>query len=138
MPTTAAKALGKDPGSVYDRRPVQTFISRPLDTGLASPTFTTLSWSAKVPNKTKLKFKVRSAATAAGLDKVNWSGPTSANDFYTATPSTSSNPAAYSTGQMNISTMHNGDRFIQYRVLFEQGTDFTNTPVLDKVEISYK
>ena len=127
-----------DPGSVYDRSPRQHFVSRPFDTGSQSPNYLTLKWSARVPKKTSLKFMLRSASTIAGLSKVGWSGPTSPNDFYKAATSNNANPALPASGQATINKVHNGHRYIQYRAFFQQGYDFTNTPVLEKVEFIYK
>ena len=110
-----------DPGSVHDRSPVQTFTSRAMDTGSAAPTYALLTWKATVPKKTSLKLQLRSAATAAGLAAAIWYGP-STWDRYTQ----SGTP---------INKVHDGHRFIQYRATFSH--DFGNTPILDKVEVSY-
>ena len=111
-----------DPGSVYDRKPAQTFTSRPLDTGSASPTYATLTWTAKTPPKTSLQLQLRSASSAAALKTATWRGPTSAWDRYTKSG-------------LPINKAHDGQRFMQYRATFSH--DFGNTPILDKVVVSY-
>ena len=126
LPTVGATGLPATPGSVYDRKFVQTFTSRVHDTGLAAPTYGILSWKATVPAKTALKFQLRSASSSAGLSAASWYGPSSASDYYVA--SSSSTVAT-------INSVHKGARYIQYRATFSH--DFGSTPVLDRVEISY-
>ena len=123
---TSAMSTTADPGSVYDRRPIQTFTSRVLDTGVGAPTYLALSWKAKVPAFTSLKLQVRSAATPLALKTAVWRGPASTSDFYVVTSSSSAHA---------MNKAHNGDRYVQYRATFSH--DFGNTPILDKVEVSY-
>ena len=126
LPTNVASdGITADPGSVYDRKPIQTFTSRILDTGSASPGFTKLAWKATVPKNTSLKLQLRSAASPVGLQSTTWRGPTSGTDHYKATGDSWS----------PVSKAHNGDRYIQYRATFSH--DFGSTPVLDRVEVSY-
>ena len=113
-------------GSVTDRTPVHSFISRALDTTRNSPTYTTLSWTATVPNKTSLKFQLRSAASAVALKSAKWYGASTTQDYYVVTSAVTSLP---------INTAHNGDRYIQYRAVLSN--DFTSTPVLDRVVVTY-
>jgi len=127
LPTLCAKQFTTtDPGSVYDRKPVQTFTSRILDTGSGAVTYKLLSWKATVPKNTSLKLQVRSAASPVGLQSAKWHGPTSTTDSYIASTTKTS---------ATINTVHKGDRFIQYRATFSH--DFGSTPVLDRVEITY-
>ncbi len=139
LPVYAAMhATSSDPGSVYSRRPLYSYTSRVHDTSLTSPTYATLLWEAKVPQKTVLKFQIRSAATSGGLSSATWYGPTSTTDYYTAPTSTSPAPTVNSSGSFTLNSVHSGHRYIQYQAIFEQGYDFTNTPVLDKVSILYQ
>jgi len=119
----ATQSTTIDPGAVSDRRPVQVFTSRVLDTGATSPTYLSLYWKASVPKKTQLKFQLRSGSTTAALAKAPWRGPMSTVDFYKTTPA-------------KINTVHDGSRYIQYRATFE--SDLGNTPVLDRVQVTYK
>ena len=126
-----------DYGSVYNRVPIQWFISRVHDTSTSNPTFSSLMWNAKVPKNTTLKFQLRSSATAAGISSAPWLGPTSSMKYYLTTTSTSPNPTSYLKGADKINSTHSGNRFIQYKAIFDQGYGFTNTPVLDRVEIRF-
>ena len=122
LPTVMPSLTNVDPGSVYDRRPVQSFTSRVLDSGSSKPTFHQLSWTATVPKKTTLRFQLRSASTKAAVKSAKWRGPASTWDRYakSGTP---------------INTVHSGQRYIQYRATFTH--DFGNTPVLNQVQITY-
>ena len=128
LPTHGAASSGSaDPGAVHDRKPVQTFTSRVLDSGPGTPTYISLSWKASVPNKTSLKLQLRSASSALGLASAPWYGPTSTSDHYIVTPTS---------GSAAVNKTHNGDRYVQYRATFSH--DFGNTPVLDRVAVTYK
>ena len=126
-----------DPGTIYSRKTIYNYSSRELDALESSPKYAYLSWKAKVPVHTKLRFQVRSASTKTGLATATWYGPTSANDHYVATTSTSPSPTTSTTETTAINKIHDGHRYIQYRATFEQGYNFTTTPVLDQVEIRY-
>ena len=130
-------SISTDLGSVYTRRPLHTYTSQIHTSASATPTYLSLSWTAKIPKKTSLKFQVRSAVTTAGLATATWFGPTSSSDYYKTNTSTFPNPTTNSTGTFSLNKIYNGHRYIQYRAIFEQGYDFTNTPVLDTVEICY-
>jgi len=116
-----------DTGSVYSRDATQMFTSRALDTKSGAPKYQDISWAAKLPNNTSLKLQLRSAVSAAALAGAKWHGPTSTTDYYVASPSMKSTA---------INKVHHGDRFFQYRALLS--SDFGNTPVLDRVAISYR
>ena len=134
-PLDAHKSTTADPGSVYDRKPVQTFTSRALDANL-SPASCSLKVTARVPLKTKLRLMVRSATSAAGLAKASWYGPTSTTDHYEQPNAGISNPTVNSTKIFTLNKAHAGQRYLQYRATLSH--DFGNTPVLDRVEISCK
>ncbi len=127
LPTLgAAYVTQNDPGGIIDRKPTQTFTSRVLDAGSSSPEYYLLSWKAKVPKNTSLKVQLRSASTSSGLTTAPWLGPNSKADHYLASKTKTS--AA-------VNAVHKGHRYIQYRAILAH--DFGNTPVLDRVEISY-
>ena len=113
---------GGDPGSCHKRGALQQFVSRALDTGLASPVFLKLALNVKVPANTKLTVQVRSAATVAGLKAATWYGPTSAGGSYTAASTA-------------LNAVHQGHRYVQYRARLS--SDFGNTPLLDAVTFSF-
>jgi hypothetical protein len=135
LPTLGASQLmAADPGAISNRAPAQVFVSRPLDTGTARPTYTELSCAAAVVSKTSLRLQLRSAASEADLESVQWYGPTSTGDYYVAAPAGSSEGDAV---RAPIHRTHNGDRFVQYRaVLYSE--NFCATPVLDRVTIHYR
>ena len=138
LPTIGANfSRTTDYGSIYNRKPLQTYISRVHDSGLSSPKYISLQWTAKVPKKTTLEFQIRSSTNKTSLSKANWYGPTSSSSSYEAKTSTMFNPSTNSTGTFNLNKVHGGHRYIQYKVIFEQGYDFANTPVLDKVDIEF-
>ena len=124
--TFASSSGSSDPGSVYDRKPTQTFTSRIHDSGISLPEYATLSWKATVPAKTSLRLQLRSATKAAGIAAAVWYGPTSTSDSYDLSKGSSVAINA---------TPHKGHRHIQYRATFEH--DHGNTPVLDRVEIKF-
>ena len=121
LPAFYSYPSSTDPGSVYNRRPVQTFTSRVMDTGAGAPTYLSLSWKATVPKLTSLKLQLRSATSLVALKTAAWRGPSPAKAFYVKPGPV--NPA------------HKGDRYVQYRATFSH--DFGSTPVLDQVQIRY-
>ena len=126
LPTLGAARLQGNPGSLYDRKPVQTFTSRVMDAVTTAPAFDQLSVKATVPKNTTLKLQVRSAATASGVSTATWYGPTSTSDHYTA---------ATGTKTFTLNAKHKGHRYIQYLAVFSH--DFGSTPVLDRVEFKF-
>ena len=122
LPTIGARSVfGGEPGTVSGRGATHTFTSRAMDSGLATPTYLTLAFTAQTPKGTTLRLQLRSAATLAGLKSAKWYGPTSVGGYYTAGAS--------------VSAVHQGNRYMQYRAVMT--SDFGNTPVLDKVEIKF-
>jgi hypothetical protein len=82
----------------------------------------TISFTISEPSGTDIKFQLRSAATQAGLSSATWYGPTSTSDFYT----TSGTP---------INSVHDGDRWIQYKAYFSGPGDIT--PTLSDITLTY-
>ena len=121
------RCITADLGSVENRVPGATFVSRILDTGLTNPRFLALTWKATTPPRTALTFQLRSGANSAALQSAAWYGPLSKGDIYNASLASTS---------ATINQIHNGQRFIQYRATLKH--DFTDTPVLERVEITYR
>ena len=96
--------------------------SSAFDTGAPS-TFTTLTWNATTPASTSVKFQIRSASTQVGLSSATWYGPTGSGDFYT-------------TSGTAINGIHNGGRWVQYRVTLDT-SDTSKTPTLHDLRIDY-
>ena len=127
LPTVGAyRSTTTDAGSVYDRKPVQTFTSRAMDAVTAAPVYDQLTVKATVPKNTTLKLQLRSATTTAGLSTAPWYGPTSTSDHY---------EAATGTKTFTLNNAHKDHRYIQYQAVFFH--DFGSTPVLDRVEIKF-
>ena len=74
------------------------------------------------PSSTNIQFQLRSAATEGGLSSATWYGPTGTGDYYT-------------TSGTAINSVHNGDRWIQYRADFTGPGDAT--PKLSDTTITY-
>ena len=134
LPTTGARfSIISEPGSVYNRQPFQRYNSRKHDAGLSALTCSTMTVTAWVPKKTGLKFQLRSASTAAGLDKALWSGPSATSAYYVMPDAGVSSPRKNSSKTFTLNAKHKGHRFVQYQATLTH--DFGNTPVLDRVEI---
>ena len=99
-----------------------TLTSSAHDAGCDNPTYGTISFTVSEPASTDIKFQVRSAATEAGLSSATWYGPTGTSDYY-------------QTSGTAINSVHNGDRWIQYKVYLS--SPGTSTPVLSDVSITY-
>ena len=128
LPTVGTSGVSvRDPGDVASRKAAHTFTSRVLDTGVAAPTYTTLSWTAAVPAKTSIKLQLRSATSPSGLSSAFWQGPTGITDQYLSTKPPQ---------DLAINTKHKGHRYIQYRATLS--SDFARSPVLDKVVIKFR
>jgi len=74
------------------------------------------------PSGTDIKFQIRTAATEGGLSSATWYGPAGTGDYYT-------------TSGTAINSVHDGDRWIQYRAYFSDTG--TSTPTLSEVSITY-
>jgi len=74
------------------------------------------------PSGTDIKFQLRSAATEGGLSSATWYGPAGTGDYYT-------------TSGTAINSVHDGDRWIQYRAYFSGPNDAT--PTLSDITITY-
>jgi hypothetical protein len=101
-----------------------TYISTPYDTGVPSEYYD-LDLDFKTPANTSIKLQLRTAQNLSELLNQSYVGPNgNSNTFY----NTSSTP---------IWSGHKGDRFVQYRVLFEIFDHSKSSPTLNDVKISY-
>ena len=75
------------------------------------------------PSGTDIKFQIRTASTEAGLSSATWYRPTGTGDYYTTS------------GTPPINSVHDGDRWIQYKAYFSDTG--TSTPTLSDVSITY-
>ena len=86
--------------------------------------FGTISFTINEPSGTELKFQIRTATTEAELSSATWYGPTGTGDYY-------------ETGGTTINSIHDGDRWVQYKAYFQTG-DNSKTPTLEDITISYE
>jgi len=101
-----------------------TFISEVFDTGPAGADFEKIFWTVEeIPETTEVKLKIRTGADLESRSRSDWYGPEDESGHYT-----------YS-GQ-GISSLHNGDRFIQYKVFFST-LDGRKTSTLYDISITY-
>jgi uncharacterized membrane protein len=99
-----------------------TFISEPINFG-QNAILTNISWNATNTGNTDVKFKIKTAATEAGLTSKAFVGPDgTTGTFYTSSPSM-------------IWSGHFGDSWVQY-IAYLSTTDTTETPRLGEITIS--
>ena len=82
----------------------------------------TISFTINEPSGTNIQFQLRSAATQGGLSTATWYGPTGTGDYYI-------------TSGTAINSVHDGDRWIQYKAYFT--STGAGTPKLSDVTITY-
>jgi len=82
----------------------------------------TISFTIDEPSGTDIKFQIRTAATEGGLSSATWYGPTGTGDYYT-------------TSGTAINSVHDGDRWIQYKAYFSGPGD--DTPTFSDISITY-
>jgi len=82
----------------------------------------TISFTINEPSATDIKFQIRTATTEGGLSSATWYGPTGTGDYYT-------------TSGTAINSVHDGDRWIQYKAYFSGPGD--STPTLSDISITY-
>jgi len=82
----------------------------------------TISFTIVEPSATDIQFQIRTATTEGGLSSATWYGPTGTGDYYT-------------TSGTNINSVHDSDRWIQYKAYFSGPGN--STPTLRDVSITY-
>ncbi len=82
----------------------------------------TISFTINEPSGTNVQFQLRSAPTQGGLSSATWYGPTGTGDYYT-------------TSGTAINSVHDGDRWIQYKAYFSGPG--ASTPKLSDITITY-
>ncbi|MFC1949220.1 hypothetical protein ACFLW0_03505 [Chloroflexota bacterium] len=96
-------------------------ISSSYDAGY-SVDWGSISFTVTEPSSTDIKFQIRTATTEGGLSSATWYGPTGTTDFYQISNTV-------------INTVHDGDRWIQYRAYF--AGPGTSTPTFSDNTITY-
>ena len=100
------------------------FVSGEIDTGQRNVRFTNLEFLATESREIDVKFQIRTAETEDDLYNQKWYGPKDENDFYKVSNS-------------KINPIHDGDRWIQYKIFMETIND-SFTPIVSSVSIGYE
>jgi hypothetical protein len=114
--------LGGTDGNVYVSASANsgTLVSNPINLALQN---TAISWEDLVPTGTSLKFQIRTAKTKDGLTLKPFIGPDGTSESY------------YVTSGVKINSLHNGDTWLQYKVIM--GTaDPKFTPYLNSFSLT--
>ncbi len=101
-----------------------TYLSPVFDAGISQTLFEKIAWTASPPADTRVVFRLRSSATAEGIQSAPWLGPTSDSDYYID-----------AAGQ-TINAQHDNNRYLQAKAFFESLT-LGNSPVLEDFTVSY-
>ncbi len=100
------------------------FTSREIDTGQKNIRFTNLEFLTTKRREVDVKLQIRSAKTEDGLYEADWYGPTGLDDYYKTT-------------DLKINSVHDGDRWVQYKIFLETTND-SFTPIVRSVGIGYE
>ncbi|MFC1932543.1 hypothetical protein ACFLXU_02790 [Chloroflexota bacterium] len=82
----------------------------------------TISFTVNEPSATDINFQIRTAATEGGLSSATWYGPTGTGDYYQISGN-------------DINSVHDGDRWVQYKAYFSGPGD--DTPTFSDISIIY-
>jgi len=82
----------------------------------------TISFTINEPSTTNIQYQIRTAATQSGLSSATWYGPTGTSDYYTTSGTT-------------VNSVHDSDRWIQYKAYFTGPGDYT--PTFSDISITY-
>ena len=108
----------RDIGNIYDRKLREEYISPALECP-AGKHPARLSWRARTPKGTAVKFQIRSGATREELGRGAWRGPAGATSYFDAA------------APLEVEGAH---RWLQYKALIVTA-DGGGSPVLEQVEI---
>ncbi|HVO75683.1 MAG TPA: hypothetical protein VMT35_16750, partial [Ignavibacteriaceae bacterium] len=98
-------------------------VSSVFDASPSGSSFKKIFWDELYCPASQIKFQIRTGKTLGELNNSVWHGPHDISDFYTN-----------NAGQ-DINSIHNGDRFIQYKAFFTSPDG--NTSILKSVSINY-
>lgn len=104
------KLSGEMISSVFDASPSGSLLKK-------------IFWDRTTYSGTYLKFQIRTGKTLGGLNNSNWYGPLSVSDFY-----------INNIGE-NINSIHNENRYIQYKAIFTSNDG--NTSILKSINIQF-
>lgn len=100
-----------------------TYTSEVLDTGNPGTRFSSVGWTADLPEACSLCLRVRTGQTSSATSSSPWYGPQDES-------------GCYSVSGLPTNPLHDGDRFIQYEALFST-QQAGETPSLYDVSIRY-
>ncbi|OGU36239.1 MAG: hypothetical protein A2455_08225 [Ignavibacteria bacterium RIFOXYC2_FULL_35_16] len=83
--------------------------------------FQNIYWEKVNNPKCDIKFKIRTAKSISELNSSYWYGPEDTSDYYTDT--------------FKINSIHNGDRYVQYKAFFDSQDG--STSILKSISIEY-
>jgi len=86
--------------------------------------FGNITWGASVPDNTSMRVQVRSGVNESTLDSTNFTGPDGTSATF------------YNVSGQQINGIHNGSRWIQYRVFMNTSFE-KRSPVLTSIQIRY-
>jgi hypothetical protein len=112
--------MGVDIGNLYDRKPEEYYVSRPL----ALPEGTRperIRWDASGAPGTGVKLQLRVAASRDALGGAAWRGPAGESSYYETTGAA-------------LATAPEAARWLQYRIIFD-GLGVGSSSTVKSVEI---
>ena len=113
-------SMGVDIGNLYDRKPEEYYLSRPLPIpDGARPG--RVRWEASGPPGTGVKLQIRSATSREGLKTAVWRGPSGERAYFDA-------PGA------SLAAAASDARWLQYRIVF-YGLGVGSSSVVRSVEV---
>jgi prepilin-type N-terminal cleavage/methylation domain-containing protein len=103
-----------------------TYISDTYDTGSSDTIYNFIEWFTQGSVAVgAIKFQIRTADSAIGIDSATWVGPDGTNSTYYETPRTI----------ITLDPGSSGSRYVQFQAFLQ--SDGVTTPILDEVRINY-
>ena len=113
-------ASSRDFGNAFTREPLENYISPPHAMDGQRPM--RLSWTAQVPDNTRLRFQLRQAHEEEGLAAAPWHGPDGEGSYYEE-PNT-------------VDYLGDGAQWLQYKATFVH-TNGCRSPKLEEVRVEF-
>jgi hypothetical protein len=83
LPTLGPHAqMLRDPGNIYTRELAEVYVSAPHAPRDPALRAARIDWRAETPFGTSVAFQLRGAASAAGLERAEWRGPSGAGSWF--------------------------------------------------------
>ena len=112
--------MGVDIGNLYDRKPEEYYLSRPLEVP-SGYELRKLTWNSITNPGTQVKLQVRTATNREKLSTAEWYGPKGENSFY-------------ETQDGVVVGLSAGQPWVQYRVVFA-GLQVGNSAIVKSVSL---